>query len=98
MMISHSEFLERTSVNGATLDFWLDEEWIIPESSLQEPYFSDADVARAQLILSLSGQLGVNDEGTGIILHLLDQIHSLRNAVGASLNNSEASSADNSTL
>ena len=36
------------------------------------------DVARAQLIRDLTGAMGVNSEGVGIILSLLDQIHGLR--------------------
>jgi len=36
------------------------------------------DLARARLIRDLKNDLGVNDEGVGVILHLLDQIHGLR--------------------
>jgi chaperone modulatory protein CbpM len=35
-------------------------------------------MARAQLILDLERDLGVNREGIGIILSLLDQVHGLR--------------------
>jgi chaperone modulatory protein CbpM len=40
--------------------------------------FSECDVARAQLILDLKREMGVNDEGIGIILSLVDQMHGLR--------------------
>jgi chaperone modulatory protein CbpM len=40
--------------------------------------FSDLDLARAQLIRDLREDLGVNDEGIAVILHLLDQMHGLR--------------------
>ena len=39
------------------------------------------DVARARLIGNLQTDLGVNDEGVDIILHLLDQLHGLRRAL-----------------
>jgi len=38
-----------------------------------EAAFSDADLARANLIRELQQDLGVNNEGVGVILHLLDQ-------------------------
>jgi chaperone modulatory protein CbpM len=44
--------------------------------------FSDIDVARAHLIRDLKGDFGVNDEGVDIILHLVDQLHGLRRALG----------------
>ncbi len=40
--------------------------------------FSEGNVARAQLILDLKREMGVNDEGIGIILSLIDQMHGLR--------------------
>ena len=46
-----------------------------------EPAFSEADLARAQLIRDLKQGMGVNDEGVGIILNLLDQMHSLRKVI-----------------
>jgi chaperone modulatory protein CbpM len=43
--------------------------------------FSDVDLARAQLIRDLREDLGVNDEGVSVILHLLDQMHGLRSSM-----------------
>ena len=42
---------------------------------------SDVDLARAQLIRDLREDLGVNDEGVAVILHLLDQMHGLRGSM-----------------
>jgi chaperone modulatory protein CbpM len=39
------------------------------------------DVARAHLIQDLKADLGVNDEGVDVILHLVDQLHGLRRAM-----------------
>jgi chaperone modulatory protein CbpM len=39
---------------------------------------SDADIARAQLIKDLKSDLDVNDEGVGVILNLVDQVHGMR--------------------
>ncbi len=43
--------------------------------------FDDIDAARIRLIRELEGDLGVNEEGIGIILDLLDQLHGLRRRV-----------------
>ena len=40
------------------------EEWLIPGESAGELMFSDADIARAQLIRDLKSDLGVNDEAS----------------------------------
>jgi chaperone modulatory protein CbpM len=43
--------------------------------------FSDVDIARAQLIRDLREDLGVNDEGVSVVLHLIDQMHGLRQSM-----------------
>ena len=85
MIISRVEFLRRCGLDQETLDVWIEEEWLIPVSALAEPEFSEADLARAQLIRDLKHDLGVNDEGIGVVLTLLDQVHSLRNALASAL-------------
>ena len=81
MIITKSEFLLRTHLDQQTLEVWIQEEWLSPEPGEQEPLFSEADLARAGLIRDLQGDLGVNREGVGVILDLVDQIHSLRRAL-----------------
>jgi chaperone modulatory protein CbpM len=74
------EFLARLDVQVQALDFWLDQEWLVPDRTAAEMTFSDIDVARARLIQDLKNGFGVNDEGVDIILHLLDQLHGFRRA------------------
>ena len=81
MIISRSEFLYRAQLDQETLEVWIGEEWLIPIATETEPAFSEADLARAALIRELKRDLGVNDEGVGVILNLLDQVHSLRTAL-----------------
>lgn len=78
MIINRSEFLYRAQLDRETLEVWVAEEWLIPIATESEPAFSEADLARAELIRDLKQDLGVNDEGVGVILNLLDQVHSLR--------------------
>ena len=47
--------------------------------------FTDMDLARASLIRDLKHNMGVNDEGLDVILHLLDQMHGLRRALAEAL-------------
>ena len=78
MMINKREFLVRAQLEDQTLEAWIHEEWLVPAQSSGELTFSDADVARVQLIRDLKNDLGVNDEGVGVILNLVDQVHGLR--------------------
>ena len=77
-MISKQEFTVRAQLDHETLEAWIHEEWLIPGESAGEMTFSDADIARAQLIKDLKSDLGVNDEGVGVILNLVDQVHGMR--------------------
>ncbi len=78
MTISRQELLLRASLDQATLEAWIAEEWLIPSGTAAEPAFTDADIARAALIRDLKRDLDVNDAGVGVILNLIDQVHGLR--------------------
>ena len=75
------EFLHLVRLDRATLTVWLEESWLAPNERDGERVFEEIDVARARLILDLQQNMGVNDPGVGVILHLLDQVHGLRSAL-----------------
>lgn len=85
MIISKLEFLSRMQLDQETLEVWIEEQWLIPDETAGEPAFSEIDLARAKLIRDLKQDMGVNNEGIGIILDLLDQVHSLRQAMAETL-------------
>ena len=85
MIIRKLDFLYRAQLDQQTLEVWLQEAWLIPGGTAAEPAFSEADVARANLIRDLKHGMGVNDEGIGIILNLVDQMHGLRKVVAGML-------------
>ena len=85
-MISVQEFLLRTRVEHRSLEAWIHAGWLIPPQTEPELAFSDVDLARAQLIRDLHDDLGVNDEGISVILHLIDQVHGLRRSMETLLN------------
>jgi len=83
MKISKQEFLTRSGLGQETLVSWLEEQWLIPSDSSVEMSFSDIDIARANLIRDLQEIMGVNDEGVGVILHLVDQLYGMRQTLMA---------------
>jgi chaperone modulatory protein CbpM len=80
-MIKVQEFLIRVRVERQSLDAWIAAGWLVPPQTDPELMFSDIDVARAQLIRDLREDLGVNDEGVSVVLHLIDQMHGLRRSM-----------------
>ena len=85
MMLTKLEFLSRARLDQETLEVCMSEAWLLPSETAGEPAFTEIDLARAQLIRDLKHDMGVNNEGIGIILDLLDQMHSLRKAMAETL-------------
>ncbi|CAJ0862654.1 hypothetical protein AMST5_01509 [freshwater sediment metagenome] len=79
--MKRQEFLQHVALDHVTLEMWLTESWLAPAESSGELDFTEIDLARARLILELQKDMGVNDPGVGVILHLLDQLHGLRRAM-----------------
>jgi len=80
-MISRQEFLLRARLEHGSLEAWIAAGWLIPPQTDPELAFSDVDLARAQLIRDLREDLGVNDDGISVVLHLIDQLHGLRRSM-----------------
>jgi chaperone modulatory protein CbpM len=78
MKLSKQEFLSLAGMEHETLDAWIEAEWLIPNRSSLDLNFSDIDIARARLIRELQVDFGVNDEGVGVILNLVDQLYGMR--------------------
>jgi len=78
MKMSKEEFLSLCGIEHETLGVWIEQEWLIPSGPSAEPSFSDIDIARARLIRELLVDFGVNAEGVGGILNLVDQLHGVR--------------------
>jgi chaperone modulatory protein CbpM len=82
MSMDHSEFLIRASLNAQVLEAWVAAGWLTPSAKEGAQEFSEVDVARVRLIQDLRRDIGVNDEGVGVVLDLLDQLHGLRRTLG----------------
>ena len=80
-MISVQELCIRARLEHRWVEAWVTAGWLVPPQTDPELLFSDLDLARARLIRDLREDLGVNDEGIDVILHLLDQVHGLRGSM-----------------
>ena len=78
MKLSQEQFLTLVGMSHEMLSVCLEEAWLIPKSVADQQGFSGIDVARARLICDLEVNLGVNHEGIGVVLHLVDQIYGMR--------------------
>ena len=78
MKFGKQEFLSLSGIEHETLNTWIEEEWLVPGGSSVELSFSEIDIARVQLIRDLQTDFGVNDEGVGVILNLVDQLYGMR--------------------
>jgi chaperone modulatory protein CbpM len=80
-MWSREEFCLRAGIAQTTLQVWVEEGWLVPRAGDADLLLSEIDLARARLIRDLREEIGVNDEGIGVILSLLDQVHGLRSVL-----------------
>jgi chaperone modulatory protein CbpM len=80
-MINSREFMLRARLDAHLLQTWIEAGWLKPRQDAAEEWFSDIDLARAQLIHDLGNDLGVNDHGVDVVLSLVDQVHGLRRTI-----------------
>ena len=79
-MAEDTDALRRLRIEAATMEQWIAVGWIAPRAPDTAGY-SESDLARACLIRDLRDAMGVNDEGVGVALGLIDQVHGLRRAL-----------------
>ena len=81
MAMTREEFLKSSGLKVTVLDLWIEQEWLVPEKTPSGPHFREIDVARARLIGELQANIGANEAGIDVILHLMDQLHGMRRAL-----------------
>ena len=77
-MIGKPELLREVRVEAEVLEMWIEAGWLVPRQEAGGHTFSDIDAARARLIRDLRHDMGINEEGVGVVLDLVDQVHGLR--------------------
>ncbi|MGN6102184.1 MAG: chaperone modulator CbpM [Devosia sp.] len=80
-MLTAAELCEELHIEHEVLERWVGEGWLTPAVEGRSARYADIDVARARLILELSAEFEINDQGIEIIVDLIDQIHGLRSAL-----------------
>ncbi len=78
MRMTKQEFLSSAEIQVQVLELWLEQRWLVPEEAEAGLLFSETELARARLIRQLKDDLGANDAGIDVILHLVDQLHGMR--------------------
>jgi chaperone modulatory protein CbpM len=81
MTMTRQEFLDKAGIEVRTLEVWLEQRWLVPDETPAGTVFTEREIARAGLIRDLDRDFGVNQEGIDLILHLMDQLHGLREAL-----------------
>jgi len=77
-MLSEKDVITRVhSLTVTRLRVWVREGLIKPADE-EAHGFSEADIARAELIRNLEDELGFAEEDVPVLLSLIDQIHGLR--------------------
>ena len=77
-MLSEQDVVARVHHLTVTrLRVWVREGLIRPADETAQG-FSEADIARAELICNLEDELGFAEEDVPVLLNLIDQIHGLR--------------------
>ncbi|MBB5533990.1 chaperone modulator CbpM [Rhizobium giardinii] len=72
------EFCLKLKIEVSVLAVWIEQGWLVPDTTGLEQQFREADVARGQLILEMTRDMGVNEAGVDLVMELVDQLHSLR--------------------
>jgi chaperone modulatory protein CbpM len=78
-----TEVVARTRASDAELTRWVELKWVRPARAADEPapqnwMFSDADLARVELICDLAHDMAIDAGAIEVILPLLDQVYALR--------------------
>ncbi|MDO9182431.1 MAG: chaperone modulator CbpM [Bacteriovorax sp.] len=81
--ISNMNINDAASIYGINIEhinYFINENWIFPNDPTNT-LLDEEDISRIQLIDELIFNLGVNEQGISIILHLLDQLNHLRQEI-----------------
>jgi chaperone modulatory protein CbpM len=77
-MIPLAEVVTRCGVARDDLTLWIERRWVLPLSADGDFLFSDADLARVQMIAEFRDDLALDDEALPAVLALVDQLHATR--------------------
>lgn len=82
MLTTIEQVAAEIEVSPGELTAWIEQRWVLPAEEDGRYLFDEADRARIKLIAELRRDMGIGDEAMPMILRLLDQIYTLRRALG----------------
>ena len=77
-MKSVTEVASLCGVQTIEVELWVRRRWLLPMQAGGSPTFSEADVARARMILELRRDLAIDEDTMPVVLSLVDQVPGLR--------------------
>jgi chaperone modulatory protein CbpM len=78
MTIRFEQVLVQCRLDRGVLETWIAREWVLPAREDEAWLFSDADVARIEMICDLTRELELNEDAVEVVLPLIDQVYGLR--------------------
>lgn len=77
-MIPLAEVLTMCGLERDELTLWIERRWVLPLAADGDFLFSEADLARVQMIAEFRHDLALDDEALPAVLGLVDQLHATR--------------------
>jgi chaperone modulatory protein CbpM len=77
-MIPLTEVVELCGIDRDELTMWIERRWVLPIAADGDYLFSDADLARVQMIAEFRHDLALDEEALPAVLALVDQLHATR--------------------
>ena len=78
MTIRFEQVLVQCRIEHGVLETWIAREWVLPVRENDAWLFSDADVARIEMICDLTREMALNEDAIEVVLPLIDQVYGLR--------------------
>jgi len=82
MLTTIEQVAVEIEVSQGEITAWIEQRWVLPIEEEGRYLFDEADRARIRLIVELRRDMEIGDEAMPMILRLLDQIYTLRRALG----------------
>jgi chaperone modulatory protein CbpM len=82
MLQTIEEVVAEIEVSQIEVVTWIERRWVLPVEQEGQYLFDEADRARVALIAELHRDLGVGEDAMPLVLRLLDQLYTLRRALG----------------
>ena len=73
-----AEVIALCGIERDEITMWIERRWLMPLASDGDFLFSEADIARAQMITEFRRDLAIDEEALPTVLGLVDQLHATR--------------------